>query len=489
MDCDFRQIGCVLISHLAMKFEENRNSDLINKKVIIYSNDRKGKSRVFDYSRGIRRVFIGMPLSHALNIYPEATIIEADINKYNQLFDFILLKLSKKVDRIEKSSFGKAYIDVSGYSQGYGGESRMISNILDVMPSFLGSRLGISSGKFFAYCAAILSDSGRATKITDKNMDRLYELPINILIDEFELIRDLHLFGLSTIGEFAKLTKGVVSSRFGFNGVKVWNRVNGVDFDPVRSNKNDDSVSEQSYFPYESSSRKMFYLVLDSLVEKIYTGSIMRGRYIGEFSISCAMQGLPDWSKDVVLKTPCNNPETASATLHMVLGDISLPGLVERMTVTASGLVGEHGVQSKAFLDIDENRNPKIDRVLKIEQYLEGKLDGHQDVSKIVDVNHSHPLPEMRFVQIPINPHSRRSVKSINIPKTISINEIDGIPVSFIASNHKSVNVYVHDKWKVDLWWMRNPAIRSYYRLTTEEGVFMTVFKDMLKERWYSQRY
>ena len=51
------------------------------------------------------------------------------------------------------------------------------------------------------------------------------------------------------------------------------------------------------------------------------------------------------------------------------------------------------------------------------------------------------------------------------------------------------INVYVHDKWKVDLWWMRNPAIRSYYRLTTEEGVFMTVFKDMLKERWYSQRY
>ena len=49
--------------------------------------------------------------------------------------------------------------------------------------------------------------------------------------------------------------------------------------------------------------------------------------------------------------------------------------------------------------------------------------------------------------------------------------------------------MYVHDKWKVDLWWMRNPAIRSYYRLTTEEGVFMTVFKDMLKERWYSQRY
>ena len=215
----------------------------------------------------------------------------------------------------------------------------------------------------------------------------------------------------------------------------------------------------------------------------------MRGRYIGEFSISCAMQGLPDWNKDVVLKTPCNNPETASATLHMVLGDVRLPGLVERMTVTASGLVGEHGIQSKAFLDVDENKKPKIDRVLRIEQYLESKLGGHQAVSKIVDVNHCHPLPEMRFVQIPINPHSRRSVKSINIPKTISINEIDGIPVSFIASNHKSVNVYVHDKWKVDLWWMRNPAIRSYYRLTTEEGVFMTVFKDMLKERWYSQRY
>ena len=81
------------------------------------------------------------------------------------------------------------------------------------------------------------------------------------------------------------------------------------------------------------------------------------------------------------------------------------------------------------------------------------------------------------------------SVRSINTPKAVNINEIDGIPVSFIAPNHKCVNVYVHDEWKVDLWWMRNPEMRFYYRLTTEEGVLMTVFKDILKERWYSQRY
>ena len=60
MDYNFRQIGCVLISHLPMKFEENKNPDLIDKNVIIYSNDRKGKSVVFDYSRKMRSVFTGM---------------------------------------------------------------------------------------------------------------------------------------------------------------------------------------------------------------------------------------------------------------------------------------------------------------------------------------------------------------------------------------------------------------------------------------------
>ena len=98
-----------------MPLEEstNKSPDLIDKNVIIYLNDRKGKSVVFDYSRRIRNVFIGMTLSRALGIYPEATIIEADINKYNQFFDFVLLKLSKKVERIEKASLGKAYIDLT----------------------------------------------------------------------------------------------------------------------------------------------------------------------------------------------------------------------------------------------------------------------------------------------------------------------------------------------------------------------------------------
>lgn len=489
MDYDFRQIGCVLITHLAIKVEENKSPDLIDKNVIIYLNDRKGKSVVFDYSRRMRNVFMGMTLSRALGIYPEATIIEADIDKYNQFFDFVLLKLSKKVERIEKVSLGKAYIDLTGFSQSYGGESKLISSLLDVMPTFLGSRIGISNNKFFAYCAAILSDSGRATKITKRNINRIYKLPISILIDDFESMSDLQLFGLSTIGKFAELDKGVISSRFGFNGVKAWNLVKGFGFDPVRLNKNDESVSERSYFPYASSSQKMFYVVLDSLVEKIYTGSVIRGRYIRKFSITCEIQGFSDWKKDVVLKTPSNNAVTTSAILQMVLGDITLPGLVERMTVTAFGLIGEHGIQSKAFLDIYEDANSKINRLLRVEQYLESKLDKQQNVCRIVDVNHSHPLPEMRFVQIPINSYSRQSVRSINTPKAVHINEIDGIPVSFSAPNHKCVNVYVHDEWKVDLWWMRNPEMRFYYRLTTEEGVFMTVFKDILKERWYSQRY
>ena len=48
-------------------------------------------------------------------------------------------------------SLGKAYIDLTGYAQGYGGDSRLISSILDVIPIFLGPRLGISNNKFFKH--------------------------------------------------------------------------------------------------------------------------------------------------------------------------------------------------------------------------------------------------------------------------------------------------------------------------------------------------
>ena len=489
MDSHFRQIACVLINHLAIKVEENKNPDLIDEDVIIYVNDRHGKTTVFDYSSSIRNIFIGMDLSQALSICPEAITLEADFNEYNKLFDAVLLKLSKKVERIENVSLGKAYFDLTGYAESFGGESRLIANILDAIPSFFGSRLGISDNKFFAYCAAILSDSGRAMKVTEENINCIYKLPIKTLINDSELLRDLNLFGISTIGKFLTLSKNAISSRFGFDGIKAWDIVNGAGFDPVRLNRLNDNVSEQTCFPYESSSQEMFYAVLDSLVEKLYASPVVRGRYISTFRISCEIPEYATWEKEIVLTPPSNNAIAAVAALRRNLGDISLPGLVERMIVTASGLVGEHGIQSEAFLDINEEENGKNNRHLIAEQYLENKLNSYQDVCKIVDVNHKHPLPEMRFIQIPINPYSKHIVKAMNIPKLINVKEIAGTPVCLVISSRKKVNVSVHDEWKVDLWWMRNPAIRSYYRLTTEEGVCMTVFKDMKENRWYIQHY
>ena len=48
----------------------------------------------------------------------------------------------------------------------------------------------------------------------------------------------------------------------------------------------------------------------------------------------------------------------------------------------------------------------------------------------------------------------------------------------------------IDESWRVvDEWWRAHPIVRSYHRLTLEQGHSLTLFHDDLAGGWFVQRY
>ena len=104
-------------------------------------------------------------------------------------------------------------------------------------------------------------------------------------------------------------------------------------------------------------------------------------------------------------------------------------------------------------------------------------------------MNAEHPVPERRALQVSIDPDTKFSVISINLPQKITVQELNNIPKFLSLSNGDNLKVKVLDIWKIDLWWIPDPISRTYYSISTPDHKIMTIFKDSVGKRWYRQNY
>ena len=66
----------------------------------------------------------------------------------------------------------------------------------------------------------------------------------------------------------------------------------------------------------------------------------------------------------------------------------------------------------------------------------------------------------------------------------------DGGPVAVHLSIGRCVVKEVLETWRIDdEWWREKPISRLYYSLLLEDGRNLTVYRDLVTERWARQAY
>ena len=63
------------------------------------------------------------------------------------------------------------------------------------------------------------------------------------------------------------------------------------------------------------------------------------------------------------------------------------------------------------------------------------------------------------------------------------------MPVAITLRRRRLRVTSIADEWEItDEWWRPEPIARRYYRVATEDGTTVTIFRDMVTGAWYQQR-
>ena len=478
------RVACIVITHLRAKVEMRRQPHLAEKPVVIVDRSQ-GRPTVADHFPAATGVAAGMTLEQALSLHAGALTIDADEPAYRKAFQQAITALQSISDRVEDAGLGAAYVRLDGLQEMYRGEARLVCALVDALPAYLRPRMGVAGAKFPAFVAALGSSPGGAAQVPPDVAAFLAPNTVDLLPLSPEDRLRMHRFGLHTMGDVAAMHPDAFTAQFGAEGRRAWDLCRGIDDDPVVPLPCEESVTEHTALPFASTSVELLLTAVDTLLRRAYSRPQMRGRYAGRAELACALDRTPPWERPVNFKQAVGNWEQASFLMRRQL-EAGLPEApVEEMTLALSNITGEAGVQSGLFHDVKRDRR---ERLLEAERQVQTRTNGAQGLYRVVDVAPWHPAPEMRAVQVPIDPAGRDGMKPLAAPVSVAVKEgPDREPTAVRLGRQWHTLGGVEDRWSFDLWWMPQPVRRTYYRVSREGGGQLILFRDQHGACWYQQ--
>ncbi len=485
-------IACIAIAHWRARLELARRPELAERVGVIV--DRSGgRAVVVDHLPAASSLTLGKSLRQALSLHSEATILEADEPYYRQAFEQMLSALDSISDRVEGAELGIGYVGVNGLATMHGGEAELHEALLRAASEYLKPRLGLGPNKFTSLVAAQVPGRvrgrvrGRANVTTVPSDEAAFLAPhsIDLLPCASELKEDLRRFGLATMGAVASQEPQALLDRFGREGRRVWELANGIDERPLRPRAYTEPVTETLSLPTESTSLQLLRAAVDTLLQRVYAQPRMQGRYVETATLTCVLEDAPTWERTFHFKTKLGDWRRTAEIIQARLEVEHPQAPVEAMTITLANLSGASGEQLSFFPDLRHDRER---RLLETERQLQARLNGKHSLHRLVEVAPWHPLPELRALQVSIDPSAGDGMRSLTTPEIVAVREGPTQEPRAVQIGERWREVTrIEDQWSFDLWWRPTPVTRSYYRVSQANGNQLTLFREQCEDRWYRQ--
>ena len=478
----------MLATHLRAKVEMGRHRHLQDRPVLIVRCDpSSGRTVVVDRFPAAGRVREGMTVEEAMSHHAGAVVIDADEPCYRSEFRRMVASLRTVSSQVEAADLGTAYARVDGLDQMYGGEMGAVSALVSALPTALGSRVGVASAKFPAYVAARTRRDPGASAVGSDAASFLAPHNIDLLPIPTAVKGDLRRFGLHTMGAVANMSSHALADRFGPDGQRAWSLCNGADESPLEPQTPEEPVIERISMPPHSCSVETLLVAVDALLRRAFARPDAKGRNVGVAHLLCESPGWVSWEQTAHFKQPVCTWESASRIIRYRV-QVDPPALpVEDVTLTLTGIAGQPSVQLALLADPLRDR---LQRLVEADRRLR-PLMGGCTLYRIEAVASWHPVPEMRYLQVPIDPAARHAIKPLLTPTPVDVREnAAGEPLALrtLRAGRKWKKVArVDDRWTIDLWWLPQPVARSYFRIDPGDGKLITLYRDRSDCRWYRQ--
>ena len=476
-------VACILITHLMAKAELIRRPELEGRAFVVSDRTRPG-SPIVDRSEAARGGVSGMTLQRAVSSMPDLTVLDADEPYYEVLFDRLLDSLGHVSHMVEAGGLGEAYVRLDGLEGLYGGEAGGVSALLNAVPDHFNPRVGVAASKFPAYAAARTAGPMSVVRAPDDAPAFLTPMSIEVLPVSDHLKTVLARFGLRVIGDVSSVGQRAMFDRFGREGLFAWELSTGIDRRPFIPRNVEESVVEYTTLPFATTSMEMVRVGLDMLLRRAFARPALRSRSVGAAILMSSTSDGEPWKLHLRFRTPVERWERASELLGERLETDPPSHPIDDLSLTLSNLGGETGVQAGLIRDARESG---LETLVGVDRRLSARFGGVRALHRTVEVAPWHPAPEMRSLLVPIDPLASDSVRALHMPAPAEVREAKRRPVSLYQGGRWRHIDRIDECWKFDLWWLPQPLTRSYYRVESSDGSLLTLFRDEVTNRWYTQ--
>jgi nucleotidyltransferase/DNA polymerase involved in DNA repair len=396
------RVACVWLPHFPIAVER-RNSAALNRRSVVIGETAEQRGAVLDCSaeaeaQGVR---VGMPLRQALGLCPSASFLPPDLPRYGDAFDQILRALETMSPLVDPASLGCAFIGLGGLNGHYRDEmalgdalAQAVRRASGLMPS-----VGLAEGKFTARVAATVSAPGEVC-LVPKGRERRFLAPIDVslLPCSRDTLRRLELFGLRTMGDLASLSLGPVQAQFGREGKRIWELAQGIDREPLRPLRREESIREHLAFYAPLISREALVTAGRQLLTQLLSWPATRGRAARRMTLRALLSDGRCWERAIVFREATADREQMLCVLKSAVEAAPLTAPIEELSVELSGFAGEAGKQEGFFSGDRQHR-----QVAEAVRQLKARY-GRSPVAQVVEMEPWSRIPERRHALIDYDP-------------------------------------------------------------------------------------
>jgi len=386
------RVACVLVPSFFVAVARRGDPALRDQPLVVYQ-----RNAVVDASDEAGRLRPGTSLRQAKALCPQAAFIEAHQAVCREVAESLLDALESVTPVVEPAGLGCAYADLSGLGGHYRDEFALAGALVEAVRSATGllACAGIANGKFVAWVAGSSTPPGDAgVVLPGREREFLQDKDVALLLFGAEVVRQLDLLALRTLGDVAALPRPAVEAQFRSTGRRLWELANGIDREPVRARKRQEALSARLSFEAPVVATEALLTAGRQIVSRLVRR--LRGRTARRMHLQLLADERIVWERLETFREPAGDESRMLLLLKTRLSFLELPQAVDTVAITLTGIGQETGKQAKLFTDTQQNLNQIAESIRQLRARY-----GRPVVWRIAEVDPWSRHPEERRVLVP----------------------------------------------------------------------------------------
>lgn len=502
------RVLCLLVPLFPLAARLRSEPELLEESVAVTVGNGSA-ARIIAATRAARTAGIrpGLTLPQARALLPDLIVRPRDTESERAAQETLTEIAESFSPRIESSGEGVSYLDISNSRP----SSSRTDDELDLAHSIMlhAARqdlpvwTGVGSSKLTAHIAAQLPGSPHIVP-EGSEADFLAPLPLSRLAPETETALTLQRWGLSSIGDFARLPKSEVASRLGPTGRELHQRARGLDPGPLVPHRSPPGFREGMELEWPLVQLEPFLFIARAALERLCKRLEAHGLACAQLDISLDLEPSGHHERSIRLPAPTLEIKTLLTVLRLDL-EASSP----RAPLIGFALTAHPDAPRQAQLSLFGPTTLMPDRLATTLARLFSLLgkervgspravDGHRpERFEIVEYQPPPPPKEIQPIEAGRGLMAVRVVRPPLEIEVLTEEKQTGCPpkqLHSVAHPDADRRMRIDGRVKVasgpwaleERWWTDDPADRDYWDIEMENGGLYRIFRDNRTATWFA---